>query len=90
MSKITDLISNIGTNPTFIAFNAHCWFAFAALVTWGDPVGFPVLLAVAAVKEFWFDANYETPKQNFLDNFTDFTGYLVGLGLGYIKITYLI
>ena len=90
MSKITDLISSIGTNPTFIAFNAHCWFAFAALVIWNNPVGFPVLLAGAAVKEFWFDANYETPKQTFLDNFTDFTGYLVGLGLGYIKITYLI
>ena len=90
MSKITDFISNVGTSQFFITFNAHCWFAFAALVIWGDPVGFPILLAAAAVKEFWFDANYETPKQTFLDNFEDFAGYLVGLGLGYIKITYLI
>jgi len=38
-------------------------------------------LALAAIKEFWFDATYETPKQTFANNATDFGGYSLGIGL---------
>jgi ABC-type uncharacterized transport system permease subunit len=78
------LIATIGVNPYFIAFNAHCWFAFA-IMTFAHNLSwwaFGVCVLLAGVKEFWFDAHYETPKQTFMDNFTDFLGYLTGLLIG--------
>ena len=86
--NIKSLIAKIGTNPYFIAFNAHCWFAFAfmaftfqldSVFRW---IIFGLGIIIAGIKEFWFDANYETPKQTFVDNGTDFLGYLSGLLLG--------
>jgi hypothetical protein len=77
--KITDLISKVGTNPYFIAFNAHWGFAFAAMVFVHKLWFLPVALIVASLKEFWFDANYEVPKQTPLDNWSDFAGYTFGL-----------
>jgi len=87
--SLTSAIAKIGTNPTFIAQNAHCWFAFSVLVTLH--LGFidssiwlfiAPLLGFAALKEFWFDATYEMPKQTFEDNMLDFGGYALGLSLG--------
>ena len=80
MTPLINLIARIGTNPTFIAFNAHWGFAF--FVTHWLPHAWPsaaACLAAAAVKEFWFDATYESPPQPFMDNLTDFGGYAVGV-----------
>ena len=84
MNALTTLIAKIGTNPTFIAANAHCWFAFA-IVTIVMPhwVMVPaVAIPTAALKEFWFDATYESPHQTFMDNLEDFGGYMLGILLG--------
>jgi hypothetical protein len=35
----------------------------------------------AAGKEFWYDARFETPKQSFMNNLTDFLFYGLGTGL---------
>jgi hypothetical protein len=78
MNKLSAFIAKLGTNPTFVAFHAHCWFAFAVVHTLGPwSVWFAVPLAAA--KEFWFDATYEVPKQTFLDNCEDFIGYSAGM-----------
>ena len=82
MNRLTAWIAAIGVNPYWIAFNAHWGFAFA-LVTflpswWTVAAG----AALAAAKEFVFDARNEVPKQTALDNWSDFAGYLAGLGLG--------
>jgi len=81
MNRLTAWIAAIGVNPYWIAFNAHWGFAFA-LVTllpswWTVAAG----VAIAGVKEFYFDARNEVPKQTALDNWSDFLGYCFGLGL---------
>lgn len=40
-------------------------------------------VACAFVKEYWYDANYELPKQTFADNTTDFLAYVAGVALGW-------
>lgn len=40
------------------------------------------IFAYAAVKEFFYDARYEVPKQTFGDNLMDFLFYQLGAGLG--------
>jgi hypothetical protein len=40
------------------------------------------MVAYAAIKEFWYDARFETPHQTFTDNLLDFTFYCVGVGIG--------
>jgi hypothetical protein len=86
--SLTSWIAKLGVNPTFIAQNAHCWFAYSVLIT--AHLLFPDLafawlalpaLALAAIKEFWFDASNEVPKQTFADNATDFSGYVLGVVL---------
>lgn len=44
------------------------------------------LIAFAAIKEFWFDATFERPKQLFKDNAQDFAGYLGGVALAWAVI----
>ena len=86
--SLASWIAKLGMNPTFIAQNAHCWFAYSVLMT--AHLLFPTLafawlalpaLILAAIKEFWFDATNEVPKQDFSDNATDFSGYALGVVL---------
>ena len=81
---ISSLIARVGSNPVWIAANAHFWFAFSGMLIFhGSWVALAVLLLVAAVKEFWFDATHETtPPQTAMDNITDFIGYAAGAGVG--------
>lgn len=80
-------LTDLGENPSFIAFNAHCWFAFSVVyVSLDQGLDLPrvvwTALVVAAVKEFIFDATQEkNPPQTFLDNLEDFCGYAVGTAL---------
>lgn len=81
-----NFIAKLGENPAFIAFNAHCWFAFSAVYVAGahgyDLEAAALGFVLAAAKEFWFDATYETnPPQTFDDNIEDFAGYLAGIVL---------
>lgn len=72
--------------PTFVAFNAHTWFAafvVSQAIARGVPVGIAATgaLALAALKEFGIDAHLES-GQTFRDNLTDWLGYAVGVGIG--------
>lgn len=82
--SISSFVARVGSNPQFVAFNAHwgCTTIFlAALHKWAHPPMLPLILGVvlaAGVKEFWFDAREEA-DQTFLDNLEDFLGYMVGV-----------
>lgn len=39
-------------------------------------------IAYAGVKEFWYDARFELPKQTAADNWLDFSMYCVGVAAG--------
>ena len=68
--------------PKFVAFQAHCWFAYAYVHTFYPHHHWTPYAAAgaAAVKEFYIDKHFEA-GQTFLDNLTDFSGYLVGIAL---------
>jgi hypothetical protein len=74
----------------FLASMAHalagCLIVLGAAVFLGFApawwVAWLVLAAVTAVKEYWYDANYEIPKQTFRDNTLDFAFYQVGAAIG--------
>lgn len=80
-------IARTGQNPAFVAFNAHCWFAFAVVYTAASAghssiVIAAIVTALAAVKEFTFDATQEhDPPQTFDDDLLDFAGYVTGATL---------
>lgn len=79
---MSNLLSTVGENPDFIAFNAHLGAAFIA-VSFGVPIWLVLLLA--AIKEFWLDIKYETnPPQTYLDGLLDFSGYLAGALLTFL------
>lgn len=69
------------------AFNAH--WCFAGFVTFATMFLAPHLLwpcvalqvVIAGVKEFYIDKHFETTKQTFLMNLSDFGGYMFGIVL---------
>lgn len=84
MNRITQFVADLGTNAEWIAANAHCWFAaFLVLLCRGNYFVAIGCLIAAAIKEFWFDARYEVPKQTALDNWSDFLEYAIGIVIGY-------
>lgn len=82
--SLSGFIANTGENPAFIAFNAHCWFAFAVISLFGV-WAIPVAFVAAAVKEFWFDVKYED-KQTMTDGLLDFAGYSTGILFGGLSL----
>jgi hypothetical protein len=79
--SISTWVARIGSNSQFVAFNAH-WGVTYFLLHVASPyaslwVLIPIVLLVAAIKEFWFDAKNEA-NQTFLDNLEDWLGYAVG------------
>ena len=84
MNKITSFIATLGTNPIWIAANAHFWFAAFLMHVTHNFYLLAAIVVAAAIKEFWFDAKYETdPVQTNFDNWTDFAGYVGGAAFGY-------
>jgi hypothetical protein len=74
----------------FVAEVAHFSVAygiiFTVLTKWPE-LGIPIALigaGLAALKEFWYDTNYEQPKQDFLANLLDFSCYLGGILLAFL------
>ena len=82
--SLSTIVAKLGENNDFVAFNAHWGFAYFVvsnaahhLPLW--PVALTALVA-AALKEFAFDAHYETnPPQTMRDNVQDFAGYAAGV-----------
>lgn len=64
--------------PAFIAFQSHCWFAYAIVFTFNQHWSIAAMLVAAGVKEFYIDKHFEL-SQTFRDNMQDFTGYLTGI-----------
>ena len=86
--SLRSVFAKIATNPDFIAFNAHCFFAAfcvsTALLLGGSFLWVPIIATIlAGIKEFYIDARYETPIQSFMDNLDDFIGYMAGICLGW-------
>jgi uncharacterized membrane protein YphA (DoxX/SURF4 family) len=78
-------------DPTFLAQAGHTLAGillvfgacvFAGLARW--PEAFGTLVLWATVKEFWYDARYELPKQTLKDNLLDWLFYMIGGVLGVI------
>lgn len=72
--------------PGFIAFNAHCWFAYAVVITF--PAMLWYMVGGAVLKEFYIDAHFET-GQTFADNLQDFAGYAAGIILAVLARSFL-
>jgi hypothetical protein len=85
---IKSTFSNIATNPDFIAFNAHCWFAYMLVHTFHVTWVFWWVLIGSAIKEFYIDKHFESPPQSFMDNLKDWLGYALGSFLGGLGIYY--
>ena len=79
--------------PTFDAQCAHVLAGYAAITTarayWPRHLllTYFICIGLAALKEFWFDARYELPKQEFADNALDFAFYFLGLVVGMLCAT---
>jgi hypothetical protein len=81
-------------NPQYLAQVGHLFGACSVLLTTGIMAlalgagWLPVLVvlaagvAAAAVKEFWYDMQYELPRQTWGDSAMDFGFYVLGAGLG--------
>lgn len=94
--RLRTLIADVGESPNFVAAMAHFWFAWSVVITlhlslprvpaWSVAIA---IVAVAAVKEFWFDARYErNPPQTFIDNLQDFAGYSAGALLAFLFVKF--
>ena len=75
-------------SPVYLAQVAHFFGAYTVIFTTFHFAGLQkAILAtltgalIAAIKEFWYDANYELPKQTSFDNILDFTMYVIGGGV---------
>jgi len=81
------------TDPNFLGYSAHIWsaafltslgFIFGGLA--GAWIILILIMAFAGVKEFWYDAKYETPHQTFWDNLWDTLTYFGGCVLAMVVI----
>jgi hypothetical protein len=91
--SLSKIVAGLGQSPTFVAFQAHMWFAFAVVYVpvsrWHWPLGLLIIggILAAGFKEFSFDATQEKePPQTFEDNLTDFTGYVAGIFLATVAL----
>jgi hypothetical protein len=79
-----NIVAKLGQNIQFVAFWAH--FGVAALAVGHLPhpwLAFVIIALAAGVKEFWFDAKYESnPPQTFMDGLEDWIGWAAGAFVG--------
>ena len=74
--------------PTFITFQAHCWFAYAIMYTFFNVWVQLGIVVGAGIKEFYIDKHFEE-DQSFIDNLQDFAGYLSGIVVAILAHVYL-
>lgn len=83
-------LTSVKTSLNWIAGIAHASWAclFVGLfASFGHGlIGAALFVPAAALKEYWFDVAYETPKQTYLDSTLDFAGYMVGIGLALLVV----
>jgi hypothetical protein len=84
---MSNLLTKIVT-PAFITFNAHCWFAYAIVLTFFNPWVLGAVVLGAGIKEFYVDKHFEV-AQSFDDNLGDFAGYVTGTSLAVLAHVYL-
>jgi hypothetical protein len=90
MSRFFQWVAALGQNIQFVAFAAHAGVGALAILTLSEYApqfgSWPaiVLIVGGGIKEFYFDAKYETnPPQTFTDNLEDFVGWGLGALLGW-------
>ena len=79
---MTNLLQKVVT-PDFVAFQAHCWFAYALAYTFPHPWVYAAVIIGAVIKEFYVDKHFEL-AQSFKDNLLDFSGYATGVLLAFL------
>lgn len=88
--SLSTFVARVGVNPMFIAAMAHAGvanFVVTVAIHHVSPwIVAPLVLGVAAWKEFWFDARNEVPKQTFEDNLTDWLGYAAGTIIALLRL----
>lgn len=85
------------TNDDFKGKAAHALGGYAVMMTVGylthsftlRLIAWALLLLYTIVKEFWYDARYETPTQGFQGGLTDLKWYHVGACAAMIVATFL-
>jgi len=87
--SIASIVNRLNASSAFVSFNVHSWFACTAVYHVAKYNHQLVLTAVifaalTALKEYWFDANYEIPKQTFVDSSIDWGSYLFGTVLAIV------
>ena len=80
-----NLLEKIVT-PAFVTFQAHCFFAYFVVFTFGAHT-WPYMLGAATIKEFYIDKHFEI-NQTFHDNLKDWVGYVTGIGLALLLLRY--
>ena len=72
-------------DANYLAQVSHLFSAYAIVLTagffWGKlatALVFAVGMILVSFKEFWYDANYEVPKQTPINNWMDFAFYFAG------------
>ena len=83
-NKISAWISALGQSMQFVAWWAHVGAANLVVSHCGSHMLLAAIIVTiaGAIKEFVFDAKYETnPPQTMLDNIEDFSGWVVGAWL---------
>lgn len=78
--------SSFMNDVQFLAFMAHAgWSGLSTLAAlflfgvWPAIILGMLWVAFASVKEFYYDTNFEIPRQTFADNLEDWIGYAAGL-----------
>ena len=79
-------------NPQYLAQVGHFFGGFSIITLtaiffgFGMPIVYAALgvVVAAGIKEFWYDRNYEIPKQTNADDLMDWTFYQVGSAIGVV------
>ncbi len=90
-------LTNVWMNDsTVLAQFGHVLGAYAVVITadyfthkrWVAFSFGGAMMLYALLKEFWYDATYEIPRQTFGDNMLDFSMYFLGVLLALAVVRY--
>lgn len=82
-------------NINYLAAMAHIGWAALIIIVVGMftklsykwmGIATGAFIFLAAIKEFWYDAQFEIPMQTLADNTHDFIGYMAGLVLAWCVV----